>query len=248
VTKKTTDFGFETVPADDKQKRVAEVFDVVAPKYNLMNDLMSLGLHRRWKNFAVTLAQMPALLPDKAAVLDLAGGTGDLTQRLLEKYPRATVVLSDINDAMLQEGRKVLRNHGFAAPTVQCNAEALPFADQSFHIITIGFGLRNVTEKEKALREMRRVLKPDGLAVVLEFSHIQKSLAPLYDFYSFKVLPKLGRLIAGDEASYRYLAESIRKHPDQETLKTMMLDAGFQRVKYYNLTAGIAAVHVGQVG
>ncbi|MCL2871388.1 MAG: class I SAM-dependent methyltransferase [Betaproteobacteria bacterium] len=247
MTKKTTDFGFKTVPADDKQKRVAEVFDSVAPKYNLMNDLMSLGLHRRWKNFAVTLPQMPALLPDNAAILDLAGGTGDLTRRLLEKYPRATVVMSDINDTMLQEGRKVLRDHGFDAPMVQCNAEALPFADQSFYIVAIGFGLRNVTEKEKALREMRRVLKPDGLAVVLEFSRVQKSLAPLYDCYSFKVLPKLGQLIAGDETSYRYLAESIRKHPDQETLKTMMLKAGFQRVKYYNLTAGIAAVHVGQV-
>jgi demethylmenaquinone methyltransferase/2-methoxy-6-polyprenyl-1,4-benzoquinol methylase len=244
VMKKTTaDFGFETVAADDKEKRVADVFDSVASKYDLMNDLMSVGLHRRWKNFAVALTH----LPEDANVLDLAGGTGDLTRRFLKKYPKATAVLSDINNAMLQEGRKILLNRGMVAPVVQCNAEALPFPDKSFHAVSIGFGLRNITDKEKALREMRRVLKPGGIALVLEFSRVKKPLAPLYDFYSFKILPKLGRLIANDEASYRYLAESIRMHPDQETLKTMMLNAGFDRVDYHNLNAGIVAVHIGQV-
>ncbi|MDR2711408.1 MAG: class I SAM-dependent methyltransferase [Burkholderiales bacterium] len=244
MEKKTTDFGFETVSADDKQKRVADVFDSVAAKYDLMNDLMSFGLHRYWKRFAI--ARASALLPEDAAILDLAGGTGDLTRSFLKKFPKATVVLSDINNAMLQEGRKILRSHGITTPVVQCNAEALPFTDQSLHAVSISFGLRNVTEKETALREMRRVLKPGGLALVLEFSHVWRPLSPFYDFYSFKVLPKLGRLIAHDEASYRYLAESIRKHPDQETLKAMMLDAGFQRVDYHNLTAGVVAVHVGR--
>jgi demethylmenaquinone methyltransferase/2-methoxy-6-polyprenyl-1,4-benzoquinol methylase len=244
VIKKTTaDFGFETVAADDKEKRVADVFDSVASKYDLMNDLMSVGLHRLWKNFAVALAN----LPENANVLDLAGGTGDLTRRFLKKYPKTNAVLSDINNAMLQEGRKILLSRGIVAPVVQCNAEALPFPDKSFHAVSIGFGLRNVTDKEKALREMRRVLKSGGIALVLEFSRVRKPLAPLYDFYSFKVLPKLGRLIANDEASYRYLAESIRMHPDQETLKTMMLSAGFDSVDYHNLTAGIVAVHIGQV-
>jgi demethylmenaquinone methyltransferase/2-methoxy-6-polyprenyl-1,4-benzoquinol methylase len=241
--KKTTDFGYETIAADDKGKRVADVFDSVASKYDLMNDLTSVGLHRCWKNFAVALAQ----LPEGAAVLDLAGGTGDLTRRFLRKYPKATVVLSDINNAMLREGRSLLLKHGLDAPIVQCNAEALPFSDKSFHAVSIGFGLRNVTDKETALREMRRILKPGGMALVLEFSRVWKPLAPLYDFYSFKVLPKLGRLITNDEASYRYLAESIRMHPDQETLKTMMLSAGFDHVDYYNLTSGVVAVHVGRV-
>ncbi|MDR2173192.1 MAG: class I SAM-dependent methyltransferase [Burkholderiales bacterium] len=243
IKKTTADFGFETVAADDKEKRVADVFDSVASKYDLMNDLMSVGLHRLWKNFAVALAN----LPENANVLDLAGGTGDLTRRFLKKYPKTNAVLSDINNAMLQEGRKILLSRGIVAPVVQCNAEALPFPDKSFHAVSIGFGLRNVTDKEKALREMRRVLKSGGIALVLEFSRVRKPLAPLYDFYSFKVLPKLGRLIANDEASYRYLAESIRMHPDQETLKTMMLSAGFDSVDYHNLTAGIVAVHIGQV-
>ncbi|MDR0247372.1 MAG: class I SAM-dependent methyltransferase [Burkholderiales bacterium] len=247
MKKTTAEFGFETVAADDKKKRVADVFDSVASKYDLMNDLMSVGLHRRWKNFAVSLTDLPARLPEDAAILDLAGGTGDLTRRFLKKYPKATAVLTDINNAMLQEGRKILLNRGIVAPVVQCNAEALPFPDKSFHAVSIGFGLRNITDKEKALREMRRVLKPGGMALVLEFSRVWKPLAPLYDFYSFKVLPKLGHLIANDEASYRYLAESIRMHPDQETLKTMMLNAGFDHVDYYNLTAGVVAVHIGRV-
>ena len=243
IQKTTTDFGFETVAADDKEKRVADVFDSVAPKYNLMNDLTSFGLHRRWKNLTVALTH----LPENAAILDLAGGTGDLTYRFLKKYPKATVVLSDINNAMLGEGRNILAKRGLVAPVVQCNAESLPFPDQSFHAVSIGFGLRNVTDKDVALREMRRVLKPSGVALVLEFSRVWKPLAPFYDFYSFKILPKLGRLVAGDEASYRYLAESIRMHPDQEALKTMMLNAGFDRVDYYNLTFGVVTVHVGQV-
>jgi demethylmenaquinone methyltransferase/2-methoxy-6-polyprenyl-1,4-benzoquinol methylase len=244
VIKKTTaDFGFETIAANDKKKRVANVFRSVASKYDLMNDLMSVGLHRYWKNFTVALAH----LPEDAAVLDLAGGTGDLTRRFLKKYPKATVVLSDINDSMLREGRNTLMNQGAIAPLVQCNAEALPFTDNSFHAVSISFGLRNVTDKEVALREMRRVLKPGGIVLVLEFSRVRKPLAPLYHFYSFKILPKLGRLVANDEASYRYLAESIRMHPDQETLKTMMLNAGFNHVDYYNLTAGIVAVHMGKV-
>jgi demethylmenaquinone methyltransferase/2-methoxy-6-polyprenyl-1,4-benzoquinol methylase len=247
MKKTTADFGFETVAADDKEKRVADVFDSVASKYDLMNDLMSVGLHRRWKNFAVAQTHLPTHLSESVAVLDLAGGTGDLARRFLKKYPKATVVLSDINNAMLREGRKILLNRGAVAPVVQCNAEALPFPDKSFHIVSIGFGLRNITDKEKALREMRRVLKPGGVALVLEFSRVKKPLAPLYDFYSFKILPKLGRLIANDEASYRYLAESIRMHPDQETLKTMMLNAGFDRVDYHNLTAGVVAAHIGRV-
>jgi demethylmenaquinone methyltransferase/2-methoxy-6-polyprenyl-1,4-benzoquinol methylase len=243
IKKTTTDFGFETVAADDKKKRVADVFDSVASKYDLMNDLMSVGLHRYWKNFTVALAH----LPEDATVLDLAGGTGDLTRRFLKKYPKSTVVLSDINDPMLREGRNVLMNQGAIVPIVQCNAEVLPFTDNSFHAASIGFGLRNITDKEAALREIRRVLKPGGIALVLEFSRARKSLAPLYNFYSFKILPKLGRLVANDEASYRYLAESIRIHPDQETLKTMMLNAGFNHVDYYNLTAGVVSVHMGKV-
>ncbi len=243
MKKTTTDFGFETVDTSDKEKRVAGVFDSVASKYDLMNDLMSAGLHRGWKHFAVALAH----LPEDAAILDLAGGTGDLSRRFQRKYPKATIILSDINGAMLKEGRNALLNHGIITPVVQCNAEALPFPDKSFHAVSIGFGLRNVTDKDAALHEMRRILKPGGLALVLEFSHVWKPLAPLYDFYSFKVLPKLGRLVASDEASYRYLAESIRMHPDQETLKTMMLNAGFDHVDYYNLTAGVVTVHLGRV-
>ncbi|MDR0249753.1 MAG: class I SAM-dependent methyltransferase [Burkholderiales bacterium] len=243
MKKTTADFGFKAVAIGDKKKRVADVFDSVASKYDLMNDVMSAGLHRRWKNFAVALTH----LPEDAAILDLAGGTGDLTRRFLKKYPKATAILSDINNAMLQEGRKILLNRSVVAPVVQCNAESLPFPDKSFHAVSIGFGLRNITDKEKALREMRRVLKPGGMTLILEFSHVRKPLAPLYDFYSFNVLPKLGRLIANNEASYRYLAESIRMHPDQETLKAMMLNAGFDRVDYHNLTAGVAAVHIGQV-
>ena len=238
------DFGYERVSADEKTRRVRGVFESVAGKYDLMNDLMSGGLHRLWKRYAVGVAAVR----EGARVLDLAGGTGDLA-RLFAKAAGATgrVVLTDINHAMLVEGRDKLIDSGMPLPVVQCDAEALPFPDRSFDAVSIGFGLRNVTQKENALAEMRRVLVPGGVALVLEFSKVAPPLAPAYDWYSFNVLPKLGRLVAGDEASYRYLAESIRMHPDQEALKAMMERAGFDSVEYHNLTAGVVALHVGRV-
>ena len=238
------DFGYERVSADEKTRRVRGVFESVAGKYDLMNDLMSGGLHRLWKRYAVGVAAVR----EGARVLDLAGGTGDLA-RLFAKAAGATgrVVLTDINHAMLVEGRDKLIDSGMPLPVVQCDAEALPFPDRSFDAVSIGFGLRNVTQKENALAEMRRVLVPGGVALVLEFSKVAAPLAPAYDWYSFNVLPKLGRLVAGDEASYRYLAESIRMHPDQEALKAMMERAGFDSVEYHNLTAGVVALHVGRV-
>jgi demethylmenaquinone methyltransferase / 2-methoxy-6-polyprenyl-1,4-benzoquinol methylase len=239
-----THFGFEEVPVGDKQKRVAGVFDSVARKYDLMNDLMSLGVHRLWKRFVVDLA---AVRPGER-VLDVAGGTGDLTREFTRQAgPTGQVILSDINAHMLEEGRKRLVDRGVAGvPLVQANAEALPFADATFDCITIGFGLRNVTDKDAALRSMTRCLKPGGRLLVLEFSRPRNaSLGRVYDEYSFKVLPALGRLVAGDADSYRYLAESIRKHPDQETLKQMMQAAGLDRVQVYDLTGGIVAVHRG---
>ena len=238
------DFGYERVAPDEKTRRVRGVFESVAGKYDLMNDLMSAGLHRLWKRYAVGVAAVR----EGARVLDLAGGTGDLA-RLFAKAAGATgrVVLTDINHAMLAEGRDKLIDLGAPLPVVQCDAEALPFPDRSFDVVSIGFGLRNVTRKENALAEMRRVLVPGGAALVLEFSKVAPPLAPAYDWYSFNVLPKLGRLVAGDEASYRYLAESIRMHPDQETLKAMMERAGFDAVEYHNLTAGVVALHVGHV-
>ena len=238
------DFGYERVAPEEKTRRVRGVFESVAGKYDLMNDLMSAGLHRLWKRYAVGVAAVR----EGARVLDLAGGTGDLA-RLFAKAAGATgrVVLTDINHAMLAEGRDKLIDLGAPLPVVQCDAEALPFPDRSFDVVSIGFGLRNVTRKENALAEMRRVLVPGGAALVLEFSKVAAPLAPAYDWYSFNVLPKLGRLVAGDEASYRYLAESIRMHPDQETLKAMMERAGFDAVEYHNLTAGVVALHVGHV-
>ena len=238
------DFGYERVSADEKTRRVRGVFESVAGKYDLMNDLMSAGVHRVWKRYAVGVAAVR----EGARVLDLAGGTGDLA-RLFAKAAGATgrVVLTDINHAMLVEGRDKLIDSGMPLPVVQCDAEALPFPDRSFDAVSIGFGLRNVTQKENALAEMRRVLVPGGVALILEFSKVAPPLAPAYDWYSFSVLPKLGRLVAGDEASYRYLAESIRMHPDQETLKAMMERAGFDSVEYHNLTAGVVALHVGRV-
>ena len=238
------DFGYERVSADEKTRRVRGVFESVAGKYDLMNDLMSGGLHRLWKRYAVGVAAVR----EGARVLDLAGGTGDLA-RLFAKAAGATgrVVLTDINHAMLVEGRDKLIDSGMPLPVVQCDAEALPFPDRSFDAVSIGFGLRNVTQKENALAEMRRVLVPGGVALVLEFSKVAPPLAPAYDWYSFNVLPRIGRLVAGDEASYRYLAESIRMHPDQETLKAMMERAGFDSVEYHNLTAGVVALHVGRV-
>ena len=244
MTERKVDFGYERVAPDEKARRVRGVFDSVARRYDLMNDLMSGGMHRAWKRYACAVA---APRPG-ARVLDLAGGTGDLARLFARDVaPGGRVVLSDINGAMLAEGRDKLLDRGLAPEIVQCNAEALPFRDRAFDIVSIGFGLRNVTRKEAALAEMRRVLAPGGVAVVLEFSKVAAPLAPAYDWYSFAVLPRLGKLVAGDEASYRYLAESIRMHPDQETLKGMMEQAGFESVEYHNLTGGVVALHVGRV-
>lgn len=237
-------FGFEDVSPEEKTRRVRGVFDSVARKYDVMNDLMSGGLHRLWKRFAIEVAQ---LRPGQR-VLDLAGGTGDLALLFSRKVGADGVVVhTDINGAMLAEGRDKLLDGGLVLPTVQCNAEALPFADRSFDVVSIAFGLRNVTHKDRALAEMCRVTKPGGLALVLEFSQVAAPLAPAYDWYSFNVLPRVGKWVAGDADSYRYLAESIRVHPKQEELKAMMEHAGFDRVEYFNLTAGVVAVHVGRV-
>ena len=240
----TTHFGYEQVSPEEKSRRVRGVFDSVTAKYDLMNDLMSFGLHRGWKRFAVELSGVRA----GARVLDLAGGTGDLARLFARRVGAAgTVVHTDINGAMLAAGRDKLLDGGVALPTLQCNAEALPFRDRAFDCVSIGFGLRNVTRKERALGEMARVLAPGGLALVLEFSRIAAPLASAYDWYSFTVLPALGRLVVNDAASYRYLAESIRVHPDQEALKALMERSGFDRVDYYNLAAGAVALHVGRV-
>ena len=237
-----THFGFEQVAADEKAQRVRGVFDSVAGKYDLMNDLMSGGLHRLWKRFAVNATRVRAGM----RVLDLAGGTGDLARLFADRVgPSGEVVLTDINAAMLEAGRDRLLNAGRFVPAVQCDAEKLPFPDAAFDCVSIAFGLRNVTHKEKALAEMHRVVRPGGVAAILEFSRVWEPLAPAYDWYSFNVLPRIGRLVAGDEASYRYLAESIRMHPDQATLRTMMEQAGFDRVEVHNLMAGVVALHLG---
>ena len=239
-----THFGYQQVDVDDKARRVRGVFDSVARNYDVMNDLMSAGLHRVWKRFAVEIA---GVRPG-ARVLDLAGGTGDLARLYARAAgPTGQVVLTDINHAMLVEGRDRMLDRGVSLPVLQCDAEALPFRDRAFDVVSIGFGLRNVTRKENALAEMRRVTRPGGAAIVLEFSRVWGPLAPIYDWYSFNVLPRIGAAVAKDEASYRYLAESIRVHPDQQALKAMMEQAGFDRVEYVNLTAGVVAVHVGRV-
>jgi demethylmenaquinone methyltransferase / 2-methoxy-6-polyprenyl-1,4-benzoquinol methylase len=239
---KTTHFGFETVAEEEKAKRVAGVFTSVAGKYDIMNDLMSVGLHRIWKRFAVGLANVH----EGNRVLDVAGGSADLSRLFLKKVGRSgQVVLTDINNAMLRVGRDRLLDEGMATPTAQCDAEHLPFPDNYFDCVSIAFGLRNVTHKDAALREMRRVLKPGGRVIVLEFSKVAKPLEKMYDLYSFKLLPKIGEVIANDADSYRYLAESIRMHPGQQELKQMMLDAGLERVEYFNMTGGVVAVHRG---
>jgi demethylmenaquinone methyltransferase/2-methoxy-6-polyprenyl-1,4-benzoquinol methylase len=237
-----THFGFQTVDEKDKAKKVAGVFTSVASKYDIMNDLMSVGLHRVWKRFAVGLANVHT----GQRVLDVAGGSADLSRLFLKAVgPTGQVVLTDINNAMLRVGRDRLLDEGIATPTTQCDAEHLPFPDNYFDCVSIAFGLRNVTHKDAALREMKRVLKPGGRVIVLEFSKVAKPLEKAYDLYSFKLLPKMGELIANDADSYRYLAESIRMHPGQEELKQMMEEAGLERVEYFNMTGGVVAVHRG---
>jgi demethylmenaquinone methyltransferase / 2-methoxy-6-polyprenyl-1,4-benzoquinol methylase len=237
-----THFGFESVDERDKARRVRGVFDSVAPRYDLMNDLMSLGLHRAWKAYTVLVAN---LRPGNH-VLDIAGGTGDLALAFAKKVgPTGRVVHTDINEAMLRTGRDRLIDAGVSLPTVVCDAEKLPFEGASFDLVSVAFGLRNMTHKDAALAEMNRVLKPGGKLLVLEFSKVAKPLEKAYDWYSFTVLPQLGKLVAGDDASYRYLAESIRMHPGQEELKALMKKGGFGHVDYHNLTGGIVALHVG---
>lgn len=238
----STHFGFQSVDEKDKASRVRGVFDSVAPKYDVMNDLMSMGLHRVWKAYTVMVADVR----EGQYVLDIAGGTGDLALAFAPKVgSTGCVVHTDINEAMLREGRNRLLDAGKVLPTTVCDAEKLPFADASFDLVTVAFGLRNMTHKDLALAEMNRVLKPGGKLLVLEFSKIAKPLEKVYDWYSFNVLPKLGKLVANDDSSYRYLAESIRMHPGQDELKALMHKGGFGHVDYHNLTGGVVALHVG---
>lgn len=239
---KTTDFGFEPVPENEKSRRVAGVFESVAPRYDLMNDLMSVGLHRLWKRFTV---EQSGLRPGQR-VLDVAAGTGDLAKLFARRVgANGQVILTDINASMLALGRDRMLDAGLTPPVVQCNAEDLPFASDYFDCVSVAFGLRNMTHKDRALAEMHRVLRPGGRLLVLEFSSAWKPLQPLYDAYSFRMLPLLGELIAGDKDSYRYLAESIRVHPNQEQLKHLLELAGFERVEFFNLSAGVVALHRG---
>ncbi len=238
----TTHFGFESVDEQDKARRVRGVFDSVAPKYDVMNDLMSMGLHRAWKAYTVLVANVK----EGQQVLDIAGGTGDLALAFAPKVgATGRVVHTDINEAMLREGRNRLIDAGVCLPTLVCDAEKLPFPDASFDLVTVAFGLRNMTHKDVALKEMNRVLQPGGKLLVLEFSKVAKPLEKLYDWYSFKVLPRIGKLVANDDASYQYLAESIRMHPSQEELKTLMQNTGFGHVDYHSLSGGVVALHVG---
>ncbi len=236
------DFGFEQVGVEEKARRVAGVFESVAPSYDRMNDLMSFGLHRAWKAFAVHLSGVRA--GDR--VLDVAGGSGDLARAFARRVGRSGEVwLTDVNHAMLTLGRDRLLDAGLVLPVVQCDAERLPFPDQRFDCVSVAFGLRNMTRKDRALAEMRRVLRPGGRLLVLEFSKVWKPLERPYDWYSFEVLPRLGARVAGDAASYRYLAESIRTHPDQEGVRSLMEQAGLEDVEYFNLAAGVVALHRG---
>lgn len=237
-----THFGFETVTEEEKSRRVAGVFTSVSSKYDVMNDLMSIGLHRVWKRFAVVLSGVR----EGQRVLDVAGGSADMSRLFLKKVGGSgQVVLTDINNAMLRVGRDRLLDEGYATPITQCDAERLPFSDNYFDCVSIAFGLRNVTHKDIALHEMQRVLKPGGCLVVLEFSRIAKPLKKIYDVYSLKLLPRIGQFVANDADSYRYLAESIRMHPGQDELKSMMEDAGLENVEYFNMTSGVVAVHRG---
>jgi demethylmenaquinone methyltransferase/2-methoxy-6-polyprenyl-1,4-benzoquinol methylase len=244
MSDKTTHFGFSDVPVDEKERRVRDVFDSVSDNYDLMNDMMSFGVHRLWKRFAINMA---GLQPGQQ-VLDLAGGSGDLTRLMSPRVaPVGHITLSDINAAMLTVGRERLLDSGIHGNVTfaQANAEQLPFPDNSFDLVTMAFGLRNVTDKQRALHAIYRTLKPGGRLLVLEFSRPVAALKPAYDFYSFNILPGLGRLIAKDENSYRYLAESIRMHPDQQTLKGMLEQAGFEHCDVHNLSGGIVAIHRG---
>lgn len=241
-SEQSTHFGFKTVAEHEKAKKVGEVFHSVASKYDLMNDVMSAGLHRGWKRFAVEISGVKA--GDK--VLDIAGGSGDLSKLFAKKVGAdGQVILTDINASMLAVGRDRMIDTGLNVPAAQCDAEKLPFADNYFDCVIVAFGLRNMTHKDKALAEMQRVLKVGGRLLVLEFSKVWQPLSKIYDTYSFKLLPLMGKILAKDATSYQYLAESIRMHPDQETLKQMMFDAGLTKVDYYNLSAGVVALHKG---
>jgi demethylmenaquinone methyltransferase/2-methoxy-6-polyprenyl-1,4-benzoquinol methylase len=238
----TTHFGYQSVDEAEKAKHVRGVFDSVAPKYDLMNDLMSMGLHRAWKRFTVLVAN----IREGYQVLDIAGGTGDLALAFSKKVGKSgRVVHTDINEAMLRTGRDRLLDAGVSLPTMVCDAERLPFPSNHFDVVSVAFGLRNMTHKDIALAEMNRVIKPGGKLLVLEFSKVAPPLEKFYDWYSFRVLPNLGKIVAGDDASYRYLAESIRMHPGQNELKAMMQKSGFGHVDYHNLTGGLVALHVG---
>jgi demethylmenaquinone methyltransferase/2-methoxy-6-polyprenyl-1,4-benzoquinol methylase len=237
-----THFGFKTVDEQDKAELVRGVFDSVARRYDVMNDAMSMGLHRVWKSYTIAVSGVAA----GHRVLDIAAGTGDLTRAFARKVgPGGCVVHTDINEAMLRVGRDRMVDEGIVTPSVLCDAEQLPFGDATFDLVSVAFGLRNMTHKELALREFLRVLKPGGKLLVLEFSHVAKPLAKAYDWYSFNILPRLGKLLAGDADSYRYLAESIRMHPDQAALKAMMKSCGFAHVDIHNMSAGVVALHVG---
>lgn len=237
-----THFGFQTVDENEKAQRVRGVFDSVATKYDVMNDLMSMGLHRAWKAYTLAVAD----LREGSRVLDIAGGTGDLARAFSKKVGASGLVVhTDINEAMLRTGRDRLLDEGLVLPTTICDAERLPFRDASFDLVSVAFGLRNMTHKDGALKEMNRVLRPGGRLLVLEFSKVAAPLQKAYDWYSFKVLPRLGQWVAGDAQSYQYLAESIRMHPDQQALKALMKGAGFGHVDVHNLTGGVVALHVG---